>query len=117
MPMMALVAGIAQPLEKEPDMPTPNHFARLAAIALAVAAISTASARAAPGDDDAGPSDPCLKQVYDLAETAEAKQLPVATMEKLDGMFNTMEQHCKAKEQPQASAVAADIKKVIDEGK
>ena len=91
-----------------------KFFARLAATVSIAAALPAAVALAAESDPDNGPSDPCLKQVYDLADTAQAAQLPIASMEKLDGMFTKMEQHCKAKEQTQASAVAADIKKVIE---
>ena len=91
-----------------------KFFAHLAATVIIAAALPAAAALAAESDPDNGPSDPCLKQVYDLADTAQAAQLPIASMEKLDGMFTKMEQHCKAKEQTQASAVAADIKKVIE---
>ena len=91
-----------------------KFFARLAASAILATVVSVTATRAAESDPDNGPSDPCLKQVYDLADTAQAAQLPIATMEKLDGLFTKMEQHCKAKDQARASTVAADIKKVIE---
>ena len=89
-------------------------FTRAAGAALTIAALAATVAATYAADDDKGPSDPCLKQVYDLADSAEANQLPIATMEKLDGMFTSMEKHCKAHELPQAQAMAAQIKKLID---
>lgn len=74
------------------------------------------SAAAAATDPNNGPNDACMKQAYDLADEAEKKQLPDASLEKLDGMFNTMEKHCKALELKEAQAVAAQIKTVIDKG-
>lgn len=86
---------------------------------IAAAALLLLAAPAAFAADDAnnGPTDACMKQAYDLADQAEKKQLPDASLEKLDGMFNTMEKHCKALELPQAQAVAAQIKTFIDAGK
>ena len=92
-----------------------SPLARVAIAALVALAMPAAAAFAA--DDDKGPSDPCLKQVYELADSAEANQLPIATMEKLDGMFTTMEMHCKAHELPKAQAMAAQIKKLIESEK
>ena len=65
-------------------------------------------------DSKGGPTDDCMKSAYDLADAAEKKQLPDASLEKLDGMFNTMEKHCKALELPQAQAMAQQIKTLID---
>ena len=65
-------------------------------------------------DAKGGPTDDCMKSAYDLADKAEEKKLPDTTLEKLDGLFNTMEKHCKALELPQAKAMAEQIKKVID---
>ena len=64
-----------------------------------------------------GPNDACMKSAYGLAEKAEEKKLSDATLEKLDGMFNTMEKHCKALELGEAQATAAQIQKIIDAGK
>jgi hypothetical protein len=58
-----------------------------------------------------------MKSAYDLADSAEAKQLPDATLEKLDGMFNTMEKHCKSLELAEAKTVAARIKVLIENEK
>jgi hypothetical protein len=82
------------------------------AVSLAITAFAPSS-NAAP-DPKGGPDDPCMKSAYDLADGAESKQLPDATLEKLDGMFNTMEMHCKALELPQAEAKAKEIKALID---
>ena len=71
---------------------------------------------AADANPNDGPNDACMKSAYDLADEAEKKQLPDAKLEKLDGMFNTMEKHCKALELPQAQAMAAQIKTLIDSG-
>ena len=65
-------------------------------------------------DAKGGPTDDCMKSAYDLADDAEKRQLPDATLEKLDGMFNTMEKHCKSLELPQAQAMAKQIKSVIE---
>jgi hypothetical protein len=85
---------------------------------LIVAALLLAAPAAFAADDaNNGPTDSCMKQAYDLADQAEKKQLPDASLEKLDGMFNTMEKHCKALELPQAQAMGAQIKTFIDSGK
>ena len=89
----------------------------LIAAALIVAFAAVPAALAAEGDANNGPNDACMKQAYDLADQAEKKQLPDASLEKLDGMFNTMEKHCKALELPQAQAMATQIKTFIDTGK
>ena len=87
-------------------------LAALAVIGLAIAG----TAFAADSDPNNGPNDACMKSAYDLADEAEKKQLPDAKLEKLDGMFNTMEKHCKALELPQAQAMATQIKTLIDTG-
>ena len=86
---------------------------RIIALVLAFVVLGAGVARAA----DDGPTDPCMQQAYDLAQAAEAKQLTDATLEKLDGMFNVMEKHCKALEGDKAKAQAAEIKALIDAGK
>ena len=88
----------------------------LAACAFIVGLAGAAFAQGAPaaGEGKGGPTDDCMKSAYDLADAAEKKQLPDASLEKLDGMFNTMEKHCKALELPQAQAMAAQIKTFID---
>ena len=82
-----------------------------------IAGLTIASMAQVADDAQGGPNDACMKSAYDLADQAEKKQLPDASLEKLDGMFNTMEKHCKALELPQAQAMAAQIKSVIDAGK
>jgi hypothetical protein len=89
----------------------------LAAVAATACLATTVFAQtpAAPVTDaKGGPTDDCMKSAYDLADVAEKKQLPDATLEKLDGMFNTMEKHCKALELPQAQAMAQQIKTLVD---
>ena len=81
------------------------------------AGMAFASLAQAADDAQGGPNDACMKSAYELADQAEKKQLPDASLEKLDGMFNTMEKHCKALELPQAQAMAAQIKSVIEAGK
>ena len=97
-----------------------KHSLIAAALIVAFAAVPVALVPvglAAEGDANNGPNDACMKQAYDLADQAEKKQLPDASLEKLDGMFNTMEKHCKALELPQAQAMATQIKTFIDTGK
>ena len=84
---------------------------------LAAAALLAGLATAAVAAEPAAANDACMKSAYDLADAAEKKQLPDASLEKLDGMFNTMEKHCKALELPQAQAMAAQIKQLIDSEK
>lgn len=89
----------------------------LLAAALVAGLAGAAFAQGAPGGAAAGPTDDCMKSAYDLADAAEKKQLPDASLEKLDTMFNTMEKHCKALELPQAQAVAEQIKTFIETAK
>jgi hypothetical protein len=87
----------------------------LAAVSMVGLALVT-GASAAESDPNNGPNDACMKSAYDLADEAEKKQLSDSKLEKLDGMFNTMEKHCKALELPQAQSMAAQIKTLIDTG-
>ncbi len=77
-------------------------------VVLATGLALAAQAADAPATDD------CMKQAFDLADAAEAKQLPDGALAKLDGMFNELEKHCKALELPQARAQAAKIRTFID---
>jgi hypothetical protein len=86
----------------------------VAALAICLSSAASAQTPTAAADPKGGPNDACMKSAYDLADVAESKQLPDATLEKLDGMFNTMEKHCKALELPQAEAKAKEIKALID---
>jgi hypothetical protein len=88
-------------------------FTVLAAVSMVGFALTTA-AFAVDADPNNGPNDACMKSAYDLADEAEKKQLSDTKLEKLDGMFNTMEKHCKALELPQAQSMAAQIKTLID---
>jgi hypothetical protein len=91
----------------------------LAAAAVASVLLATAGlAQSPPAPEATGAAnDDCMKSAYDLADLAEKKQLPDTTLEKLDGMFNEMEKHCKSQELPQAQAMAVKIKTFIESEK
>jgi hypothetical protein len=59
-------------------------------------------------------ADECMKPAYELAEAAEQKQLPDASLDKLDTMFLAMERHCVAQQVAEARIVAGEIKSLIE---
>jgi hypothetical protein len=59
-------------------------------------------------------SDECMKPAFELAEAAEKKQLPDASLDKLDTMFSEMERHCVAQQLAEAKTVASEIKSLIE---
>ena len=81
------------------------------------AAFALAQTQLSPRDPNNGPTDPCMKKAYKLAEAASQKQLSDASLQKLDGMFDLLAKHCKALELPQADKAAAEIKAFIDTAK
>lgn len=87
------------------------------AVASSFAALALAQTQLSPTDPNNGPTDPCMKKAYKLAEVASQKQLSDANLQKLDGMFDLMAKHCKALELPQADKAAAEIKAFIDTAK
>jgi hypothetical protein len=59
-------------------------------------------------------TDECMKPAFELAEAAEKKQLPDASLDKLDTMFSAMERHCIAQQVAEAKTVASEIKSFIE---
>ena len=95
-------------------------FKRTLVVAIALSGFTTmalAQVQLPPNDPNNGPTDPCMMKAYELADAAGKKDLSDASLQKLDGMFDLMEKHCKALELPQAQAAAAEIKTFIDTAK
>lgn len=79
-------------------------------LAVAMAGIaSLAFAQAVPAS-----SEDCLKQAFQLAQLAESKKLSDERLDKIEELLTKMESHCDAKKLSEASAIAADIKAVIE---
>lgn len=58
--------------------------------------------------------DDCLKQTFELAQSAEEKNLPDAKLDKLETLLTRMEANCDANKFAEASADAAEIRQVIE---
>lgn len=56
----------------------------------------------------------CLKQAFQLAQAAEAKGLSDAKLDKIEELLTKMESHCDARQFPEATVVAKDIRSEID---
>lgn len=78
------------------------------------AAICFVAATSAFAQDPAANVDDCLKQAFDLAQSAEEKNLPDAKLDKLEALLTTMEGHCDKNNFKDAAAVAAEIKMEIE---
>ncbi len=79
-------------------------------LALALAGVaSVALAQAVPQN-----SDECLKQAFQLAQSAESKKLPEAKLDKIEELLTKMESHCDAKKFAEAQTIAKDIRAAID---
>lgn len=59
-------------------------------------------------------ADECMKPAFELADAAEIKQLPDASLDKLDTMFLAMERYCLAQQVAEAKTVAGEIKSFIE---
>ncbi|MEQ1710220.1 MAG: hypothetical protein ABL908_02340 [Hyphomicrobium sp.] len=59
-------------------------------------------------------SDECLKQAFQLAQTAESKKLTEDKFDKIEELLTKMESHCDAKLFTEATTIATDIKAAID---
>jgi len=88
-----------------------------AALCVLMPSLGLAQTKLAPNDPNNGPTDACMLKSYGLGSAAQKRGLSDTTLNKLDGMFNTMQAHCKARETAQADAVAAKIRGIIDAGK
>ena len=72
-------------------------------------------AEAAPaGALSVASADDCMKVASDLANSAEQKKLADDKLDRIDDLLTKMETHCDAKQFGEASAVARDIKSVIE---
>jgi hypothetical protein len=58
-------------------------------------------------------ADDCLKAVFDLAQSAEEKQLGEDKLDKIEELLTKMESHCDANQFAEAMAVAKDVESVI----
>lgn len=58
--------------------------------------------------------DDCLKQAFELAQTAEESSLPDAKLEKLEALLTRMEANCDSNKFAEAATDAAEIRQVID---
>ncbi|MGD9783830.1 MAG: hypothetical protein AB7E80_15245 [Hyphomicrobiaceae bacterium] len=76
-------------------------------LATAFAASLTGAALAADNPDD------CLKEAFDLAQSAEGKKLSDAELDSLENMLSKMEAHCDAKEFADATKAGGEIKAML----
>jgi hypothetical protein len=79
------------------------HLALAAALALGTAAPAFAQ-----------DADSCLKQAFELAQSAEGKQLADAQLAKVEELLAKMEGQCDAKQFAEADKTAADVKAAIE---
>jgi hypothetical protein len=80
---------------------------------LAVAAVFLATTPAF-AQDPAANVDDCLKQAFELAQSAEEKSLSDAKLDKLEALLTKMEGHCDQNNFKEAATVAAEIKAEIE---
>jgi len=76
-------------------------------LATALVAGLSGAALAADNPDD------CLKEAFDLAQTAEGKKLSDDELDKLEQMLGKMEAHCDAKQFSEASKTGEEIKAML----
>ena len=84
----------------------------LKTMTLAVAFAGIASIALAQGQPAS--SDECLKQAFQLAQSAETKKLADAKLDKIEELLTKMESHCDAKKFAEALVIANDIKSALD---
>lgn len=77
------------------------------------ATIATFAAGAALAQDAPTNQDDCLKIAFDLAQSAENKNLSDEKLEKLEALLSTMEGHCDKEEFAEAMTVSKDIEAEI----
>lgn len=82
-------------------------------LVLAIAAGSLA-AGSAIAQEVATNVDDCLKQAFELAQSAEEKNLPDAKLDKLEALLTKMEGNCDSNKFAEAATVAAEIKAEIE---
>jgi hypothetical protein len=59
-------------------------------------------------------ADACLKQAFDLAQSAEAKKLGDAQLAKVEELLAKMEGQCDAKQFDEANKTAKEVQAAID---
>lgn len=84
----------------------------IARLALAAAA-GFLAASPALAQSVAANVDDCLKQAFELAQSAEEKNLPDAKLDKLEALLTQMEGHCDSNKFQEAAGVATQIKTEI----
>lgn len=80
---------------------------------LAVAA-GILAATPALAQDAAANVDDCLKQAFELAQSAEEKNLADAKLDKIEALLTKMEGHCDQNNFKEAATVAVEIKTEIE---
>ncbi|MCB1519988.1 MAG: hypothetical protein KDJ37_05355 [Hyphomicrobiaceae bacterium] len=76
-------------------------------LAAALSAGLSGAALAADNPDD------CLKEAFDIAQSAEGKKLADADLDSLETMLSKMEAQCDAKEFDAASKTGEEIKAML----
>lgn len=79
-----------------------------------IGAASLLASTAVLAQDVASNVDDCLKQAFELAQSAEEKNLQDAKLAKLETLLTRMEGHCDSNQFTEAAGVAAEIRNEID---
>jgi len=80
-------------------------------LAGAAALLTSASALA---QNAAANVDDCLKQAFELAQTAEENNLPDASLDQLEALLTRMEANCDSNNFAEAANDAVEIRQLID---
>jgi len=84
-------------------------------MALVVSAVrAQGSSGSGPRTEPIQSSEDCIRQVSELGDRAEAKDLPEDTFDRIEDLLTTMEAHCEAGRFDEAFAVARDIQRAIE---
>jgi hypothetical protein len=83
-----------------------------ALVAIALAIVMACEARAAE-QRLLSDSDSCFNEALELAETAERKNLPDATLDSIEDLLTRMESYCAARQFSEAMAVGGEIEQII----
>lgn len=85
-----------------------TRLALAGALSLLLAGSAFAQAPTPKNPDD------CLKAAFDLAQSAEEKQLSDEKLDKVEELLTQMETYCDANQFSEAMTVAKDIQTMID---
>ncbi len=81
---------------------------------VAIGMMSVLTAGGAVAQQTAADATKCMQAAYDLASTAEQKQLPNEKLDKVEDLLTKMEDLCDADRVPEAMALAKDIEAEIN---